>query len=479
MPVVLGVDSSTQSTKVEVRDADDGSLVASGQAPHPATTPPRSEQDPSAWWDALRSAVREAGVLHVDAISVAAQQHGLVTVDRAGKPIRPAKLWNDTESAPQAQALAKALSPSDWAIRIGLLPVASFTISKLKWLAEREKEHFARTAKILLPHDWLTYRLAGRYVTDRGDASGTGYFSPGEGRWRPDILALVDEWYTPDDWLERLPQVLGPREAAGDAKSFTLDELGLTGHAVVGPGTGDNMAAALGIGLRPGDVAISLGTSGTVYAVAAQPTADPSGTVAGFADATGRFLPLVCVMNATQVTESIARLLGVDRDHLAAMALDTSAGASGVVLVPHLSGERTPNRPTATGTLAGLRLDTEPEQVARAAFEGVVCGLLDGLDALGNAGIDTTDGRLLLLGGGARSEAYQRILTDLAGRDVTIVDGDEHAATGACVQAAAVLHDKPPEEVAAAWDLGVGTVIEPDATVPNEAIRANYANVRA
>jgi xylulokinase len=239
------------------------------------------------------------------------------------------------------------------------------------------------------------------------------------------------------------------------------------------------MAAALGIGLRPGDVAISLGTSGTVYAVAAQPTADPSGTVAGFADATGRFLPLVCVMIATQVTESIARLLGVDRDHLAAMALDTSAGASGVVLVPHLSGERTPNRPTATGTLAGLRLDTEPEQVARAAFEGVVCGLLDGLDALGNAGIDTTDGRLLLLGGGARSEAYQRILTDLAGRDVTIVDGDEHAATGACVQAAAVLHDKPPEEVAAAWDLGVGTVIEPDATVPNEAIRANYANVRA
>jgi xylulokinase len=478
MPVVLGVDSSTQSTKVEVRDADDGSLVAANQAMHPATTPPRSEQDPAAWWHALRDAVRGSGVLHVDAISIAAQQHGLVTVDRAGKPIRPAKLWNDTESAPQAAALANALSPSDWAIRCGMLPVASYTITKLKWLAEREKENFAGAAKFLLPHDWLTYRLSGRYVTDRGDASGTGYFSPGEGRWRPDLLALVDEWYTPEDWLDRLPEVLGPADAAGDARSFPLDELGLTGHAVVGPGTGDNMAAALGIGLQPGDVAMSLGTSGTVYATAPQPTADPSGTVAGFADATGRFLPLVCVLNATQVTDAFARLLGVDRDQLGAMALEAPTGASGVVLVPHLSGERTPNRPDATGSLTGLRLETAPEQIARAAYEGVVCSLLDALDALGEAGIDTSRGRLLLLGGGARSRTYQRIVADLSGREVTVVDGDEHAATGACVQAAAVLHDKPPEEVAAAWGLGGGTIIDPDPAAPREAVRANYAAAR-
>jgi len=261
---------------------------------------------------------------------------------------------------------------------------------------------------------------------------------------------------------------------------------------VVGPGTGDNMGAALGLGLRPGDVVISLGTSGTVFAVSDQPVADPSGAVAGFADATGRFLPLVCTLNCTKVTDWAAatlslRTAGTDRasPHAALddLALSAPPGAGGVVLVPYLDGERTPNRPTATGSLMGLRSSSSAADVARAAFEGVACGLLDGLDALAGAGVDTS-GRLVLVGGGAESAAYRRVLADLAQRPITVPDtGDvlvpEWVATGACVQAAAVLHQRQPEEVAAAWGLGRGTEQEPDLDPGRAAeIRARYAAAR-
>jgi xylulokinase len=250
------------------------------------------------------------------------------------------------------------------------------------------------------------------------------------------------------------------------------------GDVVVGPGTGDNMAAALGIGLQRGDVAISVGTSGTVFAVSDHPTADATGAVAGFADATGRFLPLVCTLNATKVTDASARLLGVDNDGFDALALAAPPGAGGLVLLPYLDGERTPNRPGATGTLAGLRSDVTREQLARAAVEGVVCGLLDGLDALTAAGVDTT-GRVHLVGGGARSAAYRRVLADLLGRPVTVPDPDaEHVAVGAALQAACVLTEADPSEVAAAWRLGHGDTVDPDPTVDTGAIRQAYAALR-
>jgi xylulokinase len=237
------------------------------------------------------------------------------------------------------------------------------------------------------------------------------------------------------------------------------------------------MAAALGLGLEPGDVAISLGTSGTVFAVASRPTTDASGAVCGFADATGRFLPLVCTMNATGVTDAMARLLGADREELEALASSSPAGAGGVVLLPYLDGERTPNRPKATGVLAGLRADAGREQLARAAFEGVVCGLLDGLDALADAGVDT-GGHLFLVGGGARSSVFRRVVADLAGRPVTVPFGFETVATGACVQAAAVLQGSDPTAVAGAWGLGQGEMYEPDRSVDAGAVRASYAEVR-
>jgi len=470
VPLVLGVDSSTQKALVELRDADTGELIAHGRAPHPPTTPPRSEQDPEAWWDALHTALAAAtpGTLDVAAVAVAGQQHGLVTLDDEWNVVRPAKLWNDTESAPDARWLIDQLGgEAAWADACGSVPVAAFTITKLSWLHRREPEHWKRVARVCLPHDWLTWKLAREFVTDRGDASGTGYFSAARGEYRLDLVAIVDDDV---DWSTQLPRVLGPAEPAGTTRAFGTD-------TVVAPGTGDNMAAALALGLAPGGVAISLGTSGTVYSVSDTPTADPTGAVAGFADATGRFLPLACTLNATKVTDAVARWLDVDSHQLDALALQARPGAGGVVVVPYFDGERTPNRPDATGEVRGLRTSTTRVDLARAAIEGVVCGLLDGLDALVTAGV-RADGDIVLVGGGARSKAYQRVVADLSGRAVVVPDAAEHVAAGACVQAAAVLHQRDPADVAREWDLGRGVAVEPDLAVDPAAVRAAYAAAR-
>lgn len=481
MPLVMGVDSSTQATKVEVRDADDGRLVATGRAPHSLTSrPPRSEQDPKTWWDALVIAVGQAGVRDIAALSVAGQQHGLVALDGAGSVLRPAKLWNDTESAPEAAAMVQQFGAKRWANTCGSVPVAALTITKLAWLGRHEREVFDRVATVLLPHDYLTYRLTGRLVTDRGDASGTGYWSPAENRWRNDLLNRVVGRPNGGEWIDRLPEVLGPYEPSDWMTASVHEILGLRGRPLCGPGTGDNMAAALAVALNPGDVAISLGTSGTVYTVSSAPTADASGAVAGFADATGRFLPLVCTLNATQVTESFGRVLGADTHELDELALSAPAGSGGVVMLPYLNGERTPNRPNARGLVTGVHVDVTRAEFARAAYESVVCGLLDGLDALRKATnlAHLGTGRTVLVGGGARSPAYRRIVADLSGLPITIADGEEHVAIGACVQAAAVLHQRPPEEIAEAWELGTGDLIEPDDRVDRVGLRARYARLR-
>jgi xylulokinase len=465
LALVLGVDSSTQSTKVEVRDADTGELVGSGRASHPATSPPRSEQDPEAWREALVDARHQAGARSVVAMAIAAQQHGLVALDERARVIRPAKLWNDTESAPDAEWLVEQLGGTEpWVEACGSVPVASFTISKLSWMHRCEPLKFDRVARVLLPHDWLTFRMSGRFTTDRGDASGTGYWSPAEGRWRTDLLEVVDDT---KNWEACLPEVLGPTEAVRERDG-----------AVIAPGTGDNMAAALGVGLEPEQVAMSIGTSGTVYTVSDEPSADPKGYVAGFADATGRFLPLACTLNATRVIAAFARLLQVDLTRFDELALDADPGAGGLVLLPYLDGERTPNLPRATGTMAGLRTDVTPEQIARAAVEGVVCGMLDALDALrvGGVPVRPADG-IVLLGGGARMHAFPRVLADLS-RCPVLVPRGEVVATGACVQAASVLHQTAPEELAAAWGLGKTYPVEPDEYVDARAVRSAYADLR-
>jgi xylulokinase len=465
MPLVAGVDSSTSACKVEIRDAESGQVVATGRAPHPTTTPPRSEQHPQEWWTAFESACADAGVFgnhRPAAISVAGQQHGLVVLGVGGDVLRPAKLWNDTESAADATALVATLGAHAWAEACGSVPVASFTITKLHWLRRCEPEVFGRMASVLLPHDWLTRQLTGRLTTDRGDASGTGWWSPAEERYRPDLLELVDQSV---QWSEMLPEVLAPTEAAGEWKGM-----------VVGPGTGDNMGAALGLGLRPGDLALSFGTSGTAFCVSEEPTADGTGTIDGFADATGRYLPLVCTINATKVTDAVARLLGVDAAGLDALALAAPAGSGGLVLVPHLDGERTPNRPDATGALTGIHSDVTREQLARSAVEGVVCNLLHGAQRLDCWESRTSDGHVLLIGGGAHSAAYRQVVADLTSRPVLVPDVGEPVARGAAMQAAAVLTGRSFDDLADAWGIGCTVAVEPDPSVDGAAIRAAYTH---
>ena len=434
--LVAGVDSSTQSTKVLLCDADDGTIVGRGSAPHPAGT----ECPPQAWWDALQQA-GDGLLSRAAAVGVAGQQHGMVVLDEDGEVIRPALLWNDLRSAAAASALiAERGGPHWWAEHTGNVPNASFTVTKLRWLAEHEPDHAARTAAVLLPHDWLTWRLRGgggertragedpgpgELVSDRGDASGTGYFSPATGKWLPDVAAAAIGHPV------RLPRVARPAEAVGE-----------TGWgAVVSPGTGDNMGAALGLGLEPGEVAVSIGTSGTAFAATEVPAADPTGAIAGFADATGRFLPLALTVNAGLVLSATARLTGTDLDGMSALALAAQSGAGGITLLPYLDGERTPDRPHATGVLRGLTTATATaENLARAGVEAVLASLAEVASMLAAFGEQR---RVLLIGGGARSPAVRALAPGIFGAPVDVPDPEEYVALGAARQAAWALAGTP------------------------------------
>ena len=422
--LVAGIDSSTQSTKVLLCDAADGTVVGAGSAPHPAGT----EVDPQAWWDALQKA-GDGLLSRAAAVAVAGQQHGSVFLDIDGSVVRPALLWNDMRSAAAAAELvAEFGGPRWWADTTGSVPTASFTVTKLRWLAEHEPDNAARVARVLLPHDWLTWRLAGGHgkaepATDRGDASGTGYLATAKGEWLPDVAAAA-LGHEP-----ALPRVAAPGEAVGHTP----------GGGVLAPGTGDNMAAALGLGLEPGEVAVSVGTSGTAFAVTDIAAADPSGAVAGFASATGSFLPLVCTINAGLVLSAAAAMTGTDLAGLAARALAAESGASGVTLLPYFDGERTPNLPLASGVMTGLTTTNgTAENLARAAVEGVLCSLADAVDLLG-----VEPRRILLIGGGARSEAVCALAPGIFGADVDVPEPQEYVALGAARQAAWVLTGAP------------------------------------
>ena len=462
--LVLGIDSSTQSTKALVVDADSGEVVAEAKASHPDGT----EVNPAAWWEAAQSAIGEAVAQapgRIEAVSVGGQQHGMVALDERGEVVRDALLWNDTRSAPQAAKLTERHGAKELAARTGLVPVASFTITKLAWLAQNEPGNADRVAQVLLPHDWVGWQLAGRPErtwTDHGDASGTGYYSPTTGEWLPEVLAEAMGGRTP-----KLPELLAPNAEAAVA---TLP--GIEG-ATIGAGTGDNMAAALGLGLQPGDVVVSLGTSGAVFVPAERPSADETGIVAGFCDATGRYLPLVCTLNAARVLSSTAQVLDTDLEGLSRLALQADPGSGGLSLLPYLEGERTPNLPDATGTLTGLTgANMTPQNLARAAVEGMLCGMADAIDALRDTGAEVR--RVLLIGGAARSEAVQAIAPGLFGFDVHIPDPAEYVALGAAKQAAWARAGTPAPPN---WQVaGTSHPVGNDASGP--AIRATYARAR-
>lgn len=447
--LIAGVDSSTQSVKIVIRAAETGELVREGRAPHPDGT----EVDPIYWKNALDVAIAQAGGLDdVAAISIGGQQHGMVALDESGEVIRPALLWNDTRSAAQAESLNSEMG-GDQAIAdaVGSVLVASFTASKVRWMAENEKKNADRVHSIALPHDWLSWQLQGgkdfsKLFTDRSDASGTGYFDPKSSTYRRDIVAKA----LLSDRDVYLPTIIAPSTFGG---------ITTTGIPIA-PGAGDNAGAALGVQAEPGNVVISLGTSGTAFAVSTTSTHDSSGAVAGFADASGRFLPLVCTLNAARIFDAATTILGKTHDEVGALALSSVPGAHGLTLLPYFEGERTPNRPSATGVFSGMNIaNSNPADIARAMIEGMLSGLADAVQALADLGVDIK--RVLIIGGAAKNPAVGQIASALFGRPVLIPPAGEYVADGAAKQAAwALLGGATPP----VWDLGKATHIEAAAT---------------
>ena len=443
-PLVLGIDSSTQSTKALLVDAETGQVLEERRASHPDGT----EVDPRAW---LRAVDEAAGPLleRADALAVGGQQHGMVLLDEAGEVVRPALLWNDTRSADAATALIEEMGgPQASVEEIGSLMVASFTASKLRWVRDEEPENAQRAASVLLPHDYVSLHLAESGTapfTDRGDASGTGYYSTREEAWKPE---LVEAALGKSLELPRLPSA--PNEVMARTAS----------GAAIAAGTGDNMGAALGLSLGPGDVSVSIGTSGVCAMVSDARPGDASGTVTGFADATGRFLPMTTTINASRILEAGRALLGVSHEEMAELALASEPGANGVTLLPYFDGERTPNRPHARATLTGMSTSTTREDVARAYVEGLLCSLADGIAALEER-TGTAARRITLIGGGARSRAVQQLAPAIFGREVTIAPDGEFVALGAARQAAWALAgtEEPP-----AWEISGSRVVTADAT---------------
>jgi xylulokinase len=460
--VVVGVDSSTQACKVLVLDVDTGATLASGSASHPDGT----SVDPYAWIEALRTAWRAAGVADrsdVIGVGVAAQQHGMVAVDRAGAPVHDALLWNDLRSAEQARRMVAELGVAGWIDAVNLVPLPAITITKLAWLRDRRPDAAARVHRVMLPHDWLVLHLCGGFATDRSDASGTGYFSAATGTYRTD---LIERYF---GRIPELPPVLGPGESAG----FLRPEWGGGSNAIpVSAGAGDNAAAALGLELEPGEVVLSVGTSGTIFARSTAPPADPSGLTAGFADACGSHLPLLCTLNAARVLSSMAHLLSVDLVRFDALALSGAGDAAGLTLLPYFDGERTPDLPDATGELTGItRASLTPENLARAAVLSVANSLADCLDSLRDTA--TPVDRVMFIGGGAKSAALRSVLADTIGMAVDVPQAREYVALGAARQAAWAATGHLPH-----WGRRLETVLHTTEDDGPAIYRQRYAQLR-
>lgn len=514
--LVAGVDTSTQSCKVRVTDAETGRLVRFGQAKHPDG----STVDPQVWWDAFEEACEQAGGLDdVSAIAVGGQQHGMVLLDRCGRVIRDAMLWNDTSSAPQAAGLIERLGTPDatdeelaqgldagpspqavqargrarWVRAVGSSPVASYTLTKIAWVADHEPDNAAKIAAVCLPHDWLSWRIAGygpvgdgedahleQLFTDRSDASGTLYFDAASNEYRRDLLAMAlgcgPDGKPTQAALEQaksivLPTVLGPHEAAAVKADPAVAGRDVEGGCLIAPGGGDNAMAALGLGMQPGDVSVSLGTSGVAAAVSEQPVYDLTGAVSGFADATGRFLPLACTINGSRILDAARAVLDVDYDELATLALSSKPGACGITLVPYFDGERTPNRPDATATLSGMTLrNAQRMNVARAFVEGLLCSQRDCLELIRSLGAPVE--RIELIGGGAKSRAVRALIAGIMEMDVACPATDEYVAIGAARQAAWVVSGA---EQAPDWPVSIASV---ETGKPQPAVYEAYVKAR-
>ncbi|MFE6819462.1 FGGY family carbohydrate kinase [Streptomyces sp. NPDC057677] len=469
MGIVAGLDSSAEFTRIVVCDTDTGAVLRQGYAPHPGE-PKAVDVDPQTWLLSLGEAATGGLLEGVQAIGVSAQQHGLVPLDAQGGLVRPALVRNDKRAQIAAADLVESLGGRQaWAEAVGSVPGAGQPVAKLRWLARTEPEHARRVAMILQPHDWLVWQLLGRparRTTDRGAASGTGYWSARTGTYRPDLVELALGHQAV------LPEVLGPADAAGTTPEGLL----------ISAGTGETMAAALGLGLGPGDAVVSLGASGSVMAVHHEALADPNGMITSFADATGMHLPVVHTSNAVRALRGTAEMLGVDSlDELSALAMKSTPGASGLVLLPYLEGERTPNLPHTAGTLSGLRRESmKPEHLARASFEGMLCALTDAMDVLRGRGVEVR--RVFLLGAAASLPAVQALAPALFGAQVVVPQPADYAALGAARQAAwalGVARGTLSPSAPPAWQGAAAQILEPgEDLAAGRAVRQQYVATR-
>ncbi|MFK8846546.1 FGGY family carbohydrate kinase [Streptomyces sp. Ac-502] len=467
MGIVAGLDSSSESTRIVVCDADTGAVIRQGYAPHPAEK--GHEVDPQAWLMSLGEAAGNGLLEGVQAIGVSAQQQGLLPLDADGALVRAALVGNDKRAQSAAADLIDALGGrAAWTQAVGAVPHAAQPLTKLRWLARNEPANAARVAEVLQPHDWLVWQLLGRparRTTDRGGASGTGFWSAAAGAYRPDLVELALGHQV------RLPEVLGPSGTAG----FTPEGL------LISAGTGETMAAAFGLGVGTGDAVVSLGASGSVFGIHHEALADSNGTITSFADATGMHLPVVHTSNAVRVLRGTAEMLGTDLQGLSELALKSTPGSYGMVLLPYLEGERTPHLPHTAGSLHGLRRESmKPEHLARAAFEGMLCGLADALDVLRGRGVEVR--RVFLLGAAAELGAVQAAAPGLFGAQVVVPQPADYAALGAARQAAwalGVAHGTLAPHEPPRWPAAASQVFEPGDDLPvGQAVRQQYIAVR-
>lgn len=438
--LLLGVDSGTQSTKVVVMDARDGKVLATGSQSYdllPNLPPGAKEQHPHTWRDAAAAAMRQAlraakaSGSEVKAIGVSGQQHGFVPLDAADQVIRPAKLWCDTSTVAECEEITAALGGLKGAIRtVGNAILPGFTAPKILWLKKHEPKNYAQLATILLPHDYLNFWLTGEKKMEYGDASGTALLDVRRRKWSDAAINVIDP-----ELHSKLPELIPSEQPIGRLQSATARQMDLSPDILVSAGGGDNMMGAIGTGnTKAGVITASFGTSGTIYACADNPIIDPLGEIAAFCDSTNRWLPLLCTMNVTAATELMRNYLGWTHEKLDHTVARVPAGCKGLLLLPYLEGERTPNAPAGTGVFLGVNQRTWlAEHFARAAMEGVTLGMNYGLRRLAELGVQPT--QIRATGGGAKAKSWRQIMADVFNAEVVTLKVSEGAAYGAALQA--------------------------------------------
>ncbi|MFA5265299.1 MAG: xylulokinase [Opitutaceae bacterium] len=484
MSLFIGIDSGTQSTKAIVLDLEQKKVVAEARAPHTLISglpAGHMEQDPQEWAAALDKVIMEVASKvdrsQVRGIGVSGQQHGFVPLDAKGEVIRPAKLWCDTSTVAECAALTRQLGGDKEVLRkVGLRFLPGFTAPKILWLKKHEPRNFRRLRHVLLPHDYLNFHLTGNYFMEHGDASGTALMDVRRRVWSTDALNAIGK-----ELADFLPPLSESHEAAGFLRPELAAKFGFIGGVIVSAGGGDNMMGAIGTGnVEQGVVTASFGTSGTIYAFSRKPVVDPDGEIAAFCSSTGGWLPLLCTMNVTTVTEHFRRLFGMNVRDFDLLAAAAPAGADGLLLLPYLEGERTPSVPHGSGVFLGLNARTiQPGHVARASLEGVTLGMNYGLRRLAALGVKAKEIRVT--GGGAKSPVWRQVMADVFGVPIVAMVEDEGAALGGALQAAWCLARKEGRRSAKIGDFTTGVVALDERTrcQPDKKRTARYRKIQA